>query len=84
MSGGGELPSPFSVELLDEIWDSINSDKYIEIEKEITNKGMEIVVLYPVRVYSDDSGDMMSIPVNGGCKRDIYMRKKDGKWHKPE
>jgi hypothetical protein len=85
MGGSGELPSPFLLkeETLNKIWDNIKRGEYTKIANQLTETYGEIAILYPEPVYSNEAGDMMTIPVNGGYKRDTYMRKTDDEWHKP-
>jgi hypothetical protein len=59
---------------LDSIWDKIIKNEYSTAAfhlKDFTGT----IILYPMKIYSDETGDMMSIPSNGGYGRDIYQRK---------
>ena len=67
-------------EALIKIWDSIKNGEYTKIANQLTEEHREIAILYPERVYSDETGDMMGIPVNGGYKRDFYILKPGKKW----
>lgn len=76
-----ELPIPFSQESLDEIWKNIKEGKYIAKAKEVSGYA-HVFFIHPERLYSDDTGDAMSVPINNGYERDIYIKRPDGQWSK--
>jgi len=63
---------------LNDIWNNIKSGQYKVAADEFVEKYGKTTVLVPERLFSDETGDMMSIPVDDGYKRDLWGLRRNG------